>query len=223
MARTAKKTYIEKLEDEVKSNKSNLNLILGVLIVLVAGILLYNYFNRNKSDLGPAQQTKQDDQQEDDVSPDNLPGKYTVKEGDTLFLIAEKYYGDGFKYTEIVTENNLQNENNIAIGQVLEIPKVEGETPSVTPTEMPSPTEPTSTPEPTAAPETKESTEKGGQATDFGPAITGESYTVVEGDWLSTIAARTYGDVMAYPKLAQVNSIQNPDLIYPGQLLKIPR
>ena len=40
MPRTSKKTYIEKLEDEVKSKQSNVSLILGALIVLVAGILI---------------------------------------------------------------------------------------------------------------------------------------------------------------------------------------
>ena len=63
----------------------------------------------------------------------------------------------------------------------------------------------------------------GGNATVWGPKIDGATYTVVEGDWLSTISARAYGDIMSYSKIAEANNISNPDLIEPGQVLKIPR
>ena len=51
------------------------------------------------------------------------------------------------------------------------------------------------------------------------PAPSGEEYyTVVKGDCLSSIAAR-YGTTWQW--LAQVNNIANPDLIYPGQVLRV--
>lgn len=218
MPRPKKQTsYLDKLQTEVESNQSRLSLILGVLIVVVVGILIFNYFNKNKAQVGPAQQTEQGD-----ISPENLPGKYTVKEGDTLFTVAEKYYKDGSLYTEIVKVNNLANENAIETGQVLEIPKLTVATspmPAETVTPSPSPTtEPQLQPSPDA---------KGGipsAVTSYGPTITGDKYTVVEGDWLSTIAARAYnGDILAYQKLAQANNISNPDLIFPGQVITIPR
>lgn len=219
-------TYLDKVGREVQSNQSKVSMILGALIILVVGILIFNYFNRNKADLGPAQTTQQ---QQEDVAPDKLPGKYTVKEGDTLFLIAEKYYGDGFKYSEIVKVNNLANENAIEVGQVLEIPKVEAaEAPSTTPfpTQTPSPTpEPSAEKMPEAAPQPDQKGAPMESSTaPFGPAITSNSYTVQEGDWLSKIAARAYkGDIWAYQKIAQANNIPNPDLIFPGQVLTIPR
>lgn len=205
-------TYFEKLEAEVRSNQSTLSLVLGGLIVLVVGVLIFNYFNRSTPQLGPAQQT-----QEGDVSPENLPGKYTVKQGDTLFLIAEKYYKDGYKYTEIGKNNNLANADAIEVGQVLEIPKLEvavAETPATTPQNV--------------VPAGEKGAEMGtgtggGNTTIWGSKIEGNSYTVVEGDWLSKIAARAYGDIQSYKKLAETNNIQNPDLILPGQVLKIPR
>lgn len=44
------------------------------------------------------------------------------------------------------------------------------------------------------------------------------TYTVVSGDTLSGIASR-YGTT--YQELARINNIKNPNLIYPGQVLKI--
>lgn len=47
-------------------------------------------------------------------------------------------------------------------------------------------------------------------------------YTVQEGDSLSAIAEKYYGDPMEYEKLAQYNQIDDPDLIHPGQQIRIP-
>ena len=45
------------------------------------------------------------------------------------------------------------------------------------------------------------------------------TYTVVPGDTLSRIAARFN---TTYQALAQLNGIANPNLIYPGMLLRVP-
>ena len=52
----------------------------------------------------------------------------------------------------------------------------------------------------------------------------GKSYTVVAGDSLSKIAKREYGDANAWNRIYEANRdiIKDPDLIYPGQTLKIP-
>ena len=47
-------------------------------------------------------------------------------------------------------------------------------------------------------------------------------YTVKPGDSLSKIAEHYYGDQMEYKKIAHYNNISNPDLIQPGQKLRIP-
>jgi nucleoid-associated protein YgaU len=51
-----------------------------------------------------------------------------------------------------------------------------------------------------------------------------QSYTVVAGDTLSKIAKRFYGDANRWPRIHEANrdQITNPDLIYPGQTLRIP-
>lgn len=49
-----------------------------------------------------------------------------------------------------------------------------------------------------------------------------ESYTVVSGDTLSGICKKFYGDASLYPKVAAVNGIKNPHLIYPGNVIVLP-
>ena len=51
-----------------------------------------------------------------------------------------------------------------------------------------------------------------------------KTYTVKKGDSLSKIAKRVYGDAQQWRKIHEANRdiIDNPDLIYPGQVLKLP-
>ena len=51
-----------------------------------------------------------------------------------------------------------------------------------------------------------------------------EFYTIKSGDTLSKIAKDYYGDPMKYPEIFEANRevIKNPDLIYPGQTIRIP-
>ena len=51
-----------------------------------------------------------------------------------------------------------------------------------------------------------------------------QTYTVKKGDSLSKIAKRVYGDPQQWHKIHEANRdiIDNPDLIHPGQVLKLP-
>jgi nucleoid-associated protein YgaU len=52
-----------------------------------------------------------------------------------------------------------------------------------------------------------------------------EYYTVQSGDSLWKISQKFYGDGNKYQKIFEANKevIKNPDLIYPGQMLRIPK
>jgi nucleoid-associated protein YgaU len=56
------------------------------------------------------------------------------------------------------------------------------------------------------------------------PPGTDRTYTVQKGDSLSKIAKREYGDAQQWRRIYNANreAIENPDLIYPGQVLRIP-
>lgn len=49
-------------------------------------------------------------------------------------------------------------------------------------------------------------------------------HVVVKGESLSKIAQRVYGDAQQWRRIFEANRdiVQNPDLIYPGQKLRLP-
>ena len=57
------------------------------------------------------------------------------------------------------------------------------------------------------------------------PAGKEDLYTVKSGDSLSKIAKQYYGDAQKWTKIHQANmdQIKDPNLIHPGQQLKIPK
>ncbi len=126
---------------------------------------------------------------------------YEVKEGDTLWSISENFYKDGYKWTEIAQENNIKNPGDIEKGTKLMIPEVDEVAPTAVVTEAP------------VAP----------VAMDQEAKITANSYTVVEADNLWTIAVRAYGDGYKWSEVAKANKLVNPDLIYVGTKIQLPR
>jgi len=56
------------------------------------------------------------------------------------------------------------------------------------------------------------------------PYVGFQQYTVQPGDTLSAIAQQAYGDASLYPRIfeANTNQLTDPNLIFPGQVLRIP-
>ena len=64
-------------------------------------------------------------QEEEKISEEKgLPPKYTVAKGDHLWAIATKFYNDGYKWTVLAAENNIQNPDIILPGQKLTVHEV---------------------------------------------------------------------------------------------------
>lgn len=68
------------------------------------------------ADGGPAWSTKTE------TEPEPAVRTYTVESGDTLWAIAERFYGDGSKYQVIAAASGVSNPDLIQPGQVLTIP-----------------------------------------------------------------------------------------------------
>ncbi|MGB9911130.1 MAG: LysM peptidoglycan-binding domain-containing protein [Microgenomates group bacterium] len=185
---------LKKFLKKIKDNESLISLVLGILVVLVAGALVINYFrNRPKTSLVEEETVKQETTTETQQETQKLPTLYTVKKGDNLWKIAEEIYGSGYNWVDLAKENNLKNPNILLIGQELKVPPVEPKT---------------ITKKPVAS---------------VGSPIEGDTYTVVKGDHLWGIALRAYGDGYQWVKIARENKLANPNLIHPGNVLKIPR
>ncbi|MCC5828201.1 MAG: LysM peptidoglycan-binding domain-containing protein [Phycisphaeraceae bacterium] len=49
-------------------------------------------------------------------------GTHTVQRGDTLWSIAVRHYGDGQRWRDIASANNITNPQSLRVGQVLQLP-----------------------------------------------------------------------------------------------------
>jgi nucleoid-associated protein YgaU len=122
---------------------------------------------------------------------------HIVTSGENLWIIAEKYYKSGYNWVDIAQANKLSNPGTITSGMKLTIPAV--------------------------APKVATVSAVASSQTDFGPKITGATYTVQKGDHLWGIAVRAYADGYKWTEIARVNNISKPNIIEPGQVLKLPR
>ncbi len=57
---------------------------------------------------------------------------YKVQKGDSLWTIAQKFYGNGTRYKEIASANSIADPNKIQVGQILKIPNSSSQSSSVT-------------------------------------------------------------------------------------------
>src|SRR5579885_2595670 len=84
-------SVLTRAQQNLQYNQSVISIVLGILILVVLGFSLFNFFRNQGGQLIPAQSTTNMQQTGEkqaaagDVDKNHLPGKYTVKQGDTLF------------------------------------------------------------------------------------------------------------------------------------------
>lgn len=105
----------------LKLNESTISMVLGALVIVIAGVLIVNYFKDKGSSTLPFLQTEKETSQIELVEPK----EYVVQKGDTLWTIAEKNYGSGYNWVDIASVNKLDNPGEITEGQNLTLPAVE--------------------------------------------------------------------------------------------------
>ncbi len=203
---------IQKLMQNSDSYKSLIYGIVTVVVLFIVIALGVRTLSQNRAEV--------DDQAAmTEERNDVLTSNYVVQEGETLWSIAEKSYKDGYAWEQIAKANNITDANAIEKGQKLVIPKI---TPSQAPMAMVSPTAvPTAVAMPTTvvtkAPVVMQ------EAVTSMPKISGNTYTIVEGDNLWNIAVRAYGDGYRWVEIAKNNKISNPNLIFTGDKLSLVR
>ncbi len=180
-----------------KSTEEVVSMFLGLVIVIVVGSLIFNYFQKSKGVIDIPGST--DIKLTDDVAEklnENGERIYQVVKGDSLWKIAVKEYGDGYQWTKIVTANNLKNASVISVGQKIVLPKSEVN---------------------------KEVLAK--QNDERQIISPGSEYKVVKGDSLWKIAVRAYSDGYQWTKIWQENKskLNNPNGLAIGMMLTIPK
>jgi nucleoid-associated protein YgaU len=161
---------------------------------VVVVVALILAFSFIKSRVNLNQQTGSTSTTAKEQAANAMPRTYTVKQGDYLWAIAENIYGSGYNWVDLANANKLDNPSVLYVGTKLIVPNV--------------------------APKTTTIQVKQAQIQN---PITGSTYTVVKGDFLWDIAVRAYGDGYQWVKIANANNLVNPNLIFSGNVLKLPR
>ncbi len=109
------------LQKRFTSTDSYVSLVLGIAVVLVVGVLIYNFVQNRGAQAPTSQQATTDEEKTTTGTPG---GTHTVVSGETLWSISEKYYKTGYNWVDLVSANNLANADAIKEGQQLVIPTV---------------------------------------------------------------------------------------------------
>ena len=189
----ARRKIRSKIFNKFKLADSYTSLIMGAIVVLAAGILFISLAkgNRNIQTSSISEEPKIGEEKSQNLKTSSI---YTINQGDDLWTISEKVYNDGYKWSEIAKENNLENPGLIYEGNKLIIP--------------------------TAAPTT---VQKESVSIIQNNSITENTYIIRAGDNLWDIAVRAYGDGFRWPDIAKANNLENPSLIFSDNVLTIPR
>lgn len=137
-------------DDSKRWDDSLISLGLGALVVVVSGILIYNYFSgqttnflqetqKANNSASPSAQVAQNPASTGSAAPSSsaapsktpsatgtatLPAKHTVASGESFWKISERYYGTGYEWKRIAEANNMVGKS-LNPGAVIDIPRAE--------------------------------------------------------------------------------------------------
>jgi nucleoid-associated protein YgaU len=108
---------------QIDSREEIISMFLGLAVVVIVALFLINFIQRRKGTISlPGISTNQE---EEKIREELNSGNYVVEKNDSLWNIAQKKYGDGYKWTVIAKENELNNPGLLEVGQTLKLPKIE--------------------------------------------------------------------------------------------------
>lgn len=112
---------VEQLKKKLSNPDSLVSLFLGVAVVTVIGVLIFNYVKERRS---PSSVTPTDSKVSQNATGSATAATHTVVAGETLWSIAQNTIGSGYNWTDIRDANKLTSPDRIEVGQKLTIPKV---------------------------------------------------------------------------------------------------
>ncbi|MBU1084800.1 MAG: LysM peptidoglycan-binding domain-containing protein [Candidatus Beckwithbacteria bacterium] len=190
-----KTSKLQKFLKVIRLNESLISIFLGGAVVVIVGVLIYNYFSSINKPVDQVEVIAEGVtlvEEDGKLIPEGLPKTHTVTKGEHLWSIAEKYYETGYNWVDIAKANNLINPEILQEGMELTIPKTAVIVLNNQKTIQ----------------DTLES-----------------EHTVVAGDTLWSIAVKAYGNGYKWTEVWQANKDQilNPNLIEKGMVLKLLR
>jgi tetratricopeptide (TPR) repeat protein len=146
--------------------------------------------------------------QERAIEPQQVKGYvlHTIQPGESISMVAQKYYGDNKKFQIIAEYNQLEDATKVRPGQEIKVPVIEGipflgsqEEIRTVSGEIPKPS-----------------------VAEAAPAKKYVIHTVGPGESLSKLALRYYGDYKKFPIIAHYNQLDENVSLKVGQEIKIP-
>ena len=190
------KLPIDSFLSRIKWDDSYVSLAVGLIVVVIIAVLGVVFFkgNRAMQDTSSTQfEPSINMEQSEEEATTGGKGTHVVKAGETLWSISETYYKSGYNWVDIAKANKISSPGTIFSGNKLTIPDVKARQTTIA------------------------------QTPEKAKGISGSTYKIVKGDDLWNIAVRAYGDGYSWVKIAKANNLSNPNLIFSGNTLKIPR
>jgi len=111
------------------STEDLVSMFLGLVIVVVIGGLVVNFFQKRKGQVNVPGVSTETQETEKVLTPVVGPvgetdRNYEVGRGESLWTIAEREYKSGYKWVEIAKANKLIRPNMLFVGQKLILPKI---------------------------------------------------------------------------------------------------
>lgn len=148
---------------------------------------------------------------------------HAVASGESLYLIAAKYYGNGNMWKELAKFNGMDNSGAVRVGMKIKVPSKEALLGRTVVNNSPASNDPglkIIKPAP-PVPSTK-TTSPSKPATSKPGKIELASYTVKRGDTLGDISKRTLGTSKRWEEILELNKLEDEDDLKPGAVLKLP-
>lgn len=200
---SSEKGFYPTVFDYLRFGESYTSLLLGIVVVIVSALLFIAFFN--------GRSTLPESSMQEQISATNTQDEKLAK---TLPLTITPEVEVSVTPTRVPTNTPTPTMK-----------------PTVTPTMTP---KPTNTPTPTAKPTVKAtatlvptkmptSTPTPITNSNTQQPITGTSYTTMSGDSLWSIAERVYKDGYKWSEIAKANKLENPNVLYVGTKLTLPK
>lgn len=112
-------TFYQNIYTRLKLDESYMSLFLGAVVVIVLCVLLF-LLMWGKSTMNKTQKSALVN-----VTPvvtKQIQRTYILQDGEGLWDVAVKFYGDGYQWTKIAAANHLQDPDNVNPGTKIIIP-----------------------------------------------------------------------------------------------------